>query len=95
MPATLIAKGSQKMLSGAASRSPCASVSYTLGVMQSPLFRVSGVVPGGGLIETSTSTANDALRIADRWALAGVSSTDGSGRAFEHEEFKTFHTNRT
>ena len=86
------------MLSGAASRSPCASVSYTLGVMQSPLFRVSGVVPGGGWIETSTSTANDALRIADRWALAGVSSikiADGSGRAFEHEEFKTFHTNRT
>ena len=32
-PATLIAKGSQKMLSGAASRSPCASVSYTLGVV--------------------------------------------------------------
>jgi len=56
-----------------------------LGVMQAPAFRVSGSARNGGGIE---------WRIAEQWALAGVSNirfTDARGRTSEHEEFKTLH----
>jgi len=52
--------------------------------MQSPAFRVSGISLAGGGVETSTSTAKDARRIPDQWALAGVSNiriTDARQRA--------------